>query len=840
MSSSRELNNPRSAREGKRETSFIQSEFTRGMIRNAPHEDLPKNSLANLVNAHAYPTEVRPRLGNVIHSSIQPPVLEGRTGYSAYKVGNVITSTSGVFYSTDVGNYFAWPGSPNYHDNIEEYISATQVRVRDSGDRDLATGCWLHAKLNLFEYHYSARKIVFQWGTEVYVADTIAITGITRVLCVSNAQPSNSISDWAEMDDYGIITNSNGIFIIDFSSSPAVMFRKNTPVPSVLVESNGDELAAYDDANIRDNQWRYVYSMSRLAGTGIRNRGTSGATILQESGTTALDPTTNPPRDYGINWAEYPVGRGVKTLGRLVGEEMAVADQRPETWLAITAGRFVLTINGETNNYEVNFGFNGANVKTMYSVADAIQDVLREVHPLATCEFSNGRMIVTSGYEDGSTIGFMTDGTVPNSIADNLMLREVDGATIDNSYSYERPQEIGILNVPEDEWHWTHYTLYRTLNLKGENPATLELNTPNKFFWVGDYRVGAAFLASRSSDNIVTSTIGVFEEADVGTPLVWEDGEVDTIYEYINSNQVSVNPSIRDYISTSKPLQACAIGGGEVIRASQSGHTVTRSHGETFAVTDVRKTIIWSDGEYSIITAYVDANTVTVSDSNTRVSQGITFDSVSRVVSDLVPDDDLRSREDELYVGLLGHRYWVPLPLCNLGKIIPNFLVVGIRGTPDVYYSQLGTTLKYLSGYYLEGRQKVDRIEDGVNAIWQMPNRIIFFCYGSTWAATTNKPKTFELPQYGESYSILQVDIVDHIGVVDTGSIRQVDLQLLEMRTSDDAWRLFDGYKFLQYDNSVDPETGQDRVKKDFVESQNESASAYNDTIGHVIWFRGN
>ena len=95
----------------------------------------------------------------------------------------------------------------------------------------------MHARLNLNTFHKSERKKLYQWGTDVYVADSLALTSWTKVLCISYDRPTNVISQlgYDDMDAYSLIGNSNGTFQVDFTPTIPIMWKKNTPIPSVLV-----------------------------------------------------------------------------------------------------------------------------------------------------------------------------------------------------------------------------------------------------------------------------------------------------------------------------------------------------------------------------------------------------------------------------------------------------------------------------------------------------------------------------------------------------------------------------------------------------------------------------
>ena len=300
MSSARERNKGNVA-------PFTQTDFGGGMVRHAPHEEIPVNAVADAENCHCFPKEIRPRGASYLYSDKQPPVLyerdcgDAREGLTFSKDGDIVTSTGGnAFFEYDVGNYIVWPGDPPFHDEIYEYISATSVRVGSSGNRDSTAGCWIHARLNANDFHRTKRKKIWQWGNEVYIAPNTSPMSWQKSLCVSRQKPSNTISCWDEMDDYGVLGNSKGVYKLRFDREPPIHWKINTPCPTVLV----DDVFRTNTTKIRHD---YIYSMARLTGTGIRVANSEGVVIEQESGTCYLDTTRKPPRDYAIRWHESKI-----------------------------------------------------------------------------------------------------------------------------------------------------------------------------------------------------------------------------------------------------------------------------------------------------------------------------------------------------------------------------------------------------------------------------------------------------------------------------------------------------------------------------------------------------
>ncbi len=849
MSSSRETFQKRTKRGDQRNDPTTYDNFSRGMIRNAPHDDLPEKSLANLINAHAYPTEIQPRLGARWINFTVPPI-EGRTGYTASKAGNVITATAEIFSQGDVSNYFVFPGT-DIHQELTGYISTTQMRARDVGDIDLISGCWMHGRQNLFEFHYAERKVVMQWGQVVYVSQIIqdstgkvTLDTLVKAPCVSFHQPGNVVSDWSEMDQYGVIYNSNGTFLLDFSTSPPLLFKKNSQEPRVLPA---------DVERTTDSKFRYdiLYTMSRLAEQGIRTRTTESAEILQESAPTALNEDLDPPRDNAITWTTRRIDSGDRTNGRLTGGRLAPAQQTPNYWVGLNDATLTLVINDQSEMFVFDFSIaTGAAVTSLEEVAAEIQRVVRLVFYSATCEYQseNFRFVLTSGEEDGSVMDYADEGVGGTPVA-NLMLLVEGDATLDNVNIYAQPRSDGYYTVPlatpaNPEWHWTHYVKYRTTDIgpSGVTPRigpSGEILPPLRFTYAVEVRTCGAFYAERASNGIVTAFRGTFQIYDVGTALEWLDGEIDTIYRFIDDTHVSVAKSGEsNYYMQPKKKMVCAIGGGEVVEASQSGDLVTRTGGPSFTEADLRKPIFWSTDYSSIISEYIDGDTVRVYDSIDRETQGLTYDPIRRMINDPMSDEGLRNRQGETSIGLLTNRFWTAMPNVNIGEVVPGFMVTAIRNFTEVYYCQLGAGLKYLSGYFLSSRQTSDKVENSIQTIKMMPNKVIVFCKGATWGGPTNQPRVFTLPEFGEHFAVLYFDVIDiDVGVIDIASIRKIDSGFFEMRCSDGSVRQFNSHQYFE-DLTVDPQTSQDRIKKDFQECWQMGTSCYIDRLGHVFWTR--
>jgi len=825
-----------------------QSEFYDGMVRNAPHEDIPSRALADLINCHAFKTEVQPRLASWLWSELQPPVWvsdcsEPRDNYVMSKNNDIATANDPIFDQSFVSCFIAWPTDDGYyHDEIIEYISTHQVRVSSSGVRPETGGCYIHGRLNCNAWHKRSRKKIWQWGNRVYTS-TLSYSRFNECICVSRRTPSNVISAWDEMDDHGVIGNSNGIFKINFDNETTILWKMNGPVPSVLLDGRQRR------KNHR-NRYDYLISMSRIDGVGLRNR--TNAKLLQQSGTTEINLDVTPNRDYSTYWTEKPIGNNdstAKTGCKLKCGNLSDTHKDPGYYRTIAApgASFTFTHNETTVEILVDLSTTGADVESMPEVVDAIVAAINTSFPWIQGKYKDeGYIEFTTGEEANSSIGYLGAGTSGTDISSIIKGTEGDGAIIDDNWANTSPNQIGTLYIPLDqghyEWHWNHYTIWRSTNISenGADPRTTENGVelpPLKFTWCGDFRVAAAFYASMSG-GIVTARYGRFEKADEGTPLVFLNGNTYTILEYLTERKVRVSSGY--YNDDSEPLQACAIGGGRIFQASQIGDIVTIESAldsDKFSNTecDARKTLYWSTGHESIIIEVLSDYTARVHDSVTRSTQGATIDPTCRNMSDITTDETLRNRMDEKHIGLLNMRFKEPMPNCNVLAIFPGFMVSAKRGESYVSYCDLANNMKYNAGYHLANRQVIDNIEGSVQFIKKAPNFFLVWCNDSLWGGPTNNPDIKELPEFGEWYAVLHADIINsYIGAVDWGSIVDIDDNVFELLCQDMGFRQLVNRQYSKDYAYNDDE--QDIVATDLKSCWNLSASAYGRTLGHVLW----
>ena len=429
---------------------------------------------------------------------------------------------------------------------------------------------------------------------------------------------------------------------------------------------------------------------------------------------------------------------------------------------------------------------------------------------------------------------------------------ELDKVWTVNSISSTNNRIVGPLWVPsvvgpettDYEWLWTHFPVWRTLDIENAYARLGELdtsgdkffNSPERFVWTHDLRVMGAFYA-RKRNGLIEALVGEFEEADVGCTIEWDNGDRDEILAYINSETVRYRNAGDAYYEEGYIRAAC-IGNGRVARATQSGDVVYRTHGTVFTAEDVRKPILWADGYRSYITEYIGPNRVRVHESFNREVQGFTLDPRYRYYNDTVTDSQLRSRLTTL---LLRKRFWRALPNCNGGVLPQGFMVTYQRNDNVVRYCQLPEDYEYWAGYHNPGIQLTKTIKEDIQFMKLFPDRIIAWTTRQTFYCPTNSPNEVTDEIAGEVIATLPgFEVLDRDkGLFDRGSVQDIgngNIQLITSEQDRAALRWFNGNSYSD-DKAFVEQLGQGRLSKDLQNLQRATASLYTPE-GHYIWGR--
>jgi hypothetical protein len=412
------------------------------------------------------------------------------------------------------------------------------------------------------------------------------------------------------------------------------------------------------------------------------------------------------------------------------------------------------------------------------------------------------------------------------------------GSTIPNSVSL-------TLYAPTD-YHWTHYSLYRTkdVGINGQDTITGAGNFDTQFFWVKDIPIVKAFKLTKTVYSGSTYKVarsdsnGGFNQHDTGATIKVSNGDslvIQQVYPVTTSTLYYDNTLYQNTLTLTvgsglfTDLAGC-IGATDCFIGDQSGTTVTAPT-TRFLLVDINKTLFWADGTTSLITSVASDNsaTCTVLDSNTRSSMACAYNPTNRSITDYNPDSIIEASGTSYPV---NNRFWQPLPQCNLGSIAFGFMLTCARDDNYLYYSQISQGFEYWMGYYYPGLQQ-NIFKDSIRAIWETIDN--FVIYGSL--STYIIPATMIIENRddisGTNTLVLsgQTIVDPNIGCLDSGSIQDIDLGKQILITNEPAVRIFDGRK-KQYSESL----SEDKISDLLRTLETFTSSSYDPWNGYIFW----
>jgi len=449
------------------------------------------------------------------------------------------------------------------------------------------------------------------------------------------------------------------------------------------------------------------------------------------------------------------------------------------------------------------------------------------------------------------TEGLFVDRQTPSVIDQETGTNIVDADNIDFSEVWTEygisetwPFAVRTLWVPivkntnpqEYQWHFTHFPVWRTPNLESIDPFDTEksrYNDPARFIWVKDLRICGAFYGHLLGLHFY-ATRGEFEAADRYSILELDDGQRFEIIQVVSSTHVRLSGGV--YYGTDDAWYAAATGNGRVIRGTVTGGILTRTHGTTFTAADERKTIHNSFGYRFYVTDYIDANRVRLHIDNDQPLQGFTMDPTHRNFYDTTEDEILYARKD--FYSCYS-RYREALPSCNVGSVIPGFIVESFRGKKDVYYAHLQNNLDFLIGQYVK-IQKSEEVQDAISFYWKFQDMLAIICASSTWGVAIGLSEFTTLPGSNEAVALLPgiKQVVKNIGSIDAGSAREIDGDLIELITNEqggEALRQFNGTSYTAENFLLDESLG-GRIIKALQKTKKLSMSIYDGLLGYILW----
>ena len=396
----------------------------------------------------------------------------------------------------------------------------------------------------------------------------------------------------------------------------------------------------------------------------------------------------------------------------------------------------------------------------------------------------------------------------------------------------------------------THYSIYATLDagvVGVSDGIDGKGNNPELFLWLEDVPIAKSFVGSLAADGkTFTAVSGTFDDRDVGAALtIWDRGASGFNTIAIDSKTSSKIVVLSEAKHTASGITIPTAMGGYTVLGSDtpvkttsitqnaSGTiTSTLASGDfAFVSGDIGKKLFLPDGAYRHVSGYVNETTVAVAENTSGFAitstSAVAYDAPGRIYTEKTLDDDLSNRQAGWP---LLTRFHEPLPNGDLGEITPGFLFTSDLDSNYLYYSNLPQGYEYNAGYYHPTYQYAF-FKDAIRQLKELPDRLVTYCSNSTHVIPINTFNEQNLPDLGITVPIIagQHVIDAAIGVVDYGSISDLDMGRHIMITNEPAIRIFDG-------NNYSENIATDRLVDEIKQFQNASSAIYSPLLGYIFW----
>jgi hypothetical protein len=837
-----------------------QRAFGDGAFDDIPPSKIPANGMKWLENYIAFNDRLEPRGGSKKWAAYQLPKFY--SGLTTSKTGATVTVTGAITY--------AYAGCQIHYDDgtydLILVVAGGTLTVDASTTRPASTAAFITEPVFGFWHHVGKNLLVLHIGNKLYAANYNFTANATYGLAAgwnrvyglsanirsgSETDPDRSnlqkqISDAAEYNDYMVIFNGGGwnyfnssgeaikavggIYVIRFVS-PLMFYPINTPVPSQRLTDNSVK------SETNKYGYRYLYTMSKMRTTAVIGDRTSAGSVMElESGSTEVNASDY--KDYGEIWSanptgpataaeKYPVwtGNALPAAFDTIAENAVIADAQFKITVSSTAYLIRTILTGVTSWNEI---------------ADAFQVSCRDFLPEMEVAYSAaGRFVFTHRVKGARITAFAAGdgGTDISSMfatgAEVLTNWDSPLALATASYKLKNPENY----VSAGYWkydHWTHYSIYRTLDIgvNGIDPITGQGNNSELYVWVADRRVIKSFKCSVSS-YVVTATADTFLPEDVGDVIVFSNGDEGTIVSYTSATIVVVGATVGNRTNV-----AAAIGSAFHPQLAYKSGTTLTALASSFEEADIGKAIFWQDGTIDIITGYTSETVVTVAASGTISSVGAGGEAISiepeeRNFYDRTSDDILRTR---VAYFSLKNRFWESLPNFETGIIGNGFMFGAVRDQGISAYCQVAEEFWYLWGYHNASKQVI-QYKDNITAIKYQSDNAVVICYNSIHRAPLNNYIEEKVESVGEVVFVLTgtAPISPNIGCQDIGAIRIIDNYTIGMISSDNQLILiqFDGASF-----KLSGDMAKDRFRKRLRANVGVSTLSYDKLSGLLMWIK--
>jgi hypothetical protein len=364
-------------------------------------------------------------------------------------------------------------------------------------------------------------------------------------------------------------------------------------------------------------------------------------------------------------------------------------------------------------------------------------------------------------------------------------------------------------NFPVIDRKWTHYSLYRTIDIgSGTTASPKQSGDVNAYYWVADIpvvRVLRVAVASTGSPGIKNNQyVSKFNSKNYGETYSTDLNKAVFLYDETTGTVLSSSGSPSGNQISELELDAtgtfwtmgaydtgtpgnnyiATIGGqcNKVFVVSKSGTTLTAISGNGFSGTDLGKRIVFTDGSSVTITAYIGPTSVTVTNTipDTTIAYGA-VDGMSTYFTDSITDHVL-APDIVTYGAVAGdanHSSWpllsrtmIEMPAVTQGDVAPGWIGAITRNKSNGFYGELNALLEKHLGYYVPDFQELNTRNDQILRIKAITNGFVVSCKNSTFfapfnsVASNNDPLTDIVTNY-----LTQLYPIDEgVGILDSDS----------------------------------------------------------------------
>lgn len=798
----RQAFNPKTQLQDEREITRLQEDFSSGVFKDIPASKVPENGVVELKNMTNFGTYLQARSGSrewgdygtYTASAALPSLVTGIASTStATGITRTITISSGYTPTADsVGDWFIHDDGT--HERITAYNSPTEIETyTDSTAAKTSTAAKVRAQTNCLYFHNTQRKTIMLIGQKLYISNDYTMTSWTQVTFVGNNSelPANSVSQIEEFNNTLFLFNSNGIYKFYLDQTPYLFYKLNVAVPEGLPTTTVD---------VGNGEYtrRYTYTNLRLSGTGLRDRNTEGVVIETETGNTLADS----------NYKDYGSATTVSAFGDIV---------------PITIDGLNVSTNGSSEIAQhfthigiyatLDIGDNGVNPVTGRGNNTELYIWLVDVpiYKHTTVDYAG---VLAKATDNTFASGDIFNVYNPRiSGQESVTITALQTATTDTSLSRALESYNTLFSLSAD-------ATTDLLTIGGVHGITSS-GIPISFFEGGTLPSGLndsqIFYATNISGNDI-QVATTYAAAISGTPIV------DILTSGVTSNFVYVGQ------------RGLSVTGGSPtfsLTCSQNASGVLTQDPYSFAFGSgfVGKTIYVGDNTYRHITSIVSASGVNVAETGSSyvLASGTAgaIDVTSVSATDVKTDVSLR---DMIAGWTLNNRFYEPLPNSDIATIVPGYMAVATRDENKLYYSQMPEGYEYLTGYYHPGYQYAN-FKGSIRALAALPNLLVIYCAGSTHTMPLNVFDERKIEELGISIAVIagQNVVDDSVGLLDYGSLANVDRGRHIMITNEPAIRVFDGYAYSE-------NIASQRIMDDLRSLQAATSAIYHNIIGYVFW----